>query len=514
MSQNQSASDNKRLAKNTVLLYVRTFVVLIIGLLSSRLILKTLGVDDYGVYNIVGGFVALFSVISSTLVATTQRFLNFELGKQENSRPQVYFNASLVIHLVLAVVLFFLFETVGLYFLNTHLNIPEERMVAANWVFQCSILAFIFNIISTPFTAVLIAHERMSAYAYITLFESVMRLIVVYNLFLSPFDFLITYSVLLLVVSIIVGGTYIIYCKRLFVETSFILVKDENLYRGIFKFASTNFVGSLATIMANQGLDVILNLFFGIRINAARGIANQVQGAASKFVNDFMTALNPQITKEYAANNHEKSKELCFRGSKFAFFMMLILSLPVMIRAPYILELWLDVFPEYAVSFVRLGLLYSLLCLLSNALVTEMLATGNLTTTTLWIGGTRLLTLPIAYLVFYCTGCEPMYSYVILISIEIISLAIRLIILETITNMKFFIPFVKEVITRVLFVSIISVSLILQVNNMIEQNFIGLLMFVLISVLIIVITISFIGMSSVEKDAILKMITQKIGKSS
>ncbi len=512
MIMNQSASDNKRLVKNTVLLYIRTFFVLCIGLYTSRLILISLGVSNYGIFNIVGGLVSLFSIVSSTLVATTQRFLNFELGKGESGNPQLYFSVSFSIHVLLAIVLLFLFETVGLYFLNFQLNIPPDRMVAANWVFQCSVLSFLINIISTPYTAVLIAHEKMSAFAYISLLESVLKLFIVYCLYSFSYDALIVYSVLLLLVSISVGSLYVFISKRSFVETALIKVTDTSVYKSIFKFTSMNFIGTFASILSSQGVDVILNLFFGITANAARGVANQVQNASSKFVNDFMTALNPQITKEYAAMNFEKSKELCFRGSKFAFFLMLLLATPIIIRAPYILELWLDVVPEYSIEFVRLGLIFSLVSLLSNSFVTEILATGNLTVTTYWIGGVRLLILPVIYCMFKFTSCEPICAYVILILMETVSLMIRLIVLEYITNMKFVCDFLKYVLTRVLCVSMVSIFIVLQLDSIIEMDFLGLILFGIESIVVVGGSIYLLGLSTEERRSMLVFINSKINK--
>lgn len=508
----EANSDSKRLVKNTLLLYIRTFFVLCIGLYTSRLILISLGVDNYGIFNIVGGFVSLFSIISSTLVATTQRFLNFELGKGETGKPQLYFSVSLTIHIILALILFVLFETVGLYFLNYQLNIPPDRMYAANWVFQCSIISFLLSLITTPYTAVIIAHEKMSVFAYITLAESILKCLIVYYLFLFSYDVLIVYSVLLLIVALFVGSLYVYISKKNFSETDLIKVSDRHVYTSIFKFASMNFIGTFASILSSQGIDVILNIFFGITVNAARGVANQVQNATCKFVNDFMMALNPQITKEYAINNYEKSKELCFRGSKFAYFLMLLLSAPIIVRAPYILELWLSVVPDYSIDFVRLGLIFSLVSLLSNSLVTEIMATGNLTVTTYWIGGVRLLVLPIAYVIFKFFDCSPIGAYILLIVIEGVSLLIRLKVLEYITSMNFLKDFLIKILSRVVCVSLISGLIIMQIDTFITNDFIGLCIFVSICILLVATIIYFFGLSNIERNYIVSFIKSKISR--
>lgn len=504
-------SSSKRLAKNTILLYARSLFVMVIGLFTSRVVLKALGVDDYGTYNIVGGFVSFFGLLSGTLVATTQRYLNFELGKGDGSNPKKIFGAAMCIHIALALILFVLLESVGLWFLNYKLNIPSERLVAANWVFQFSIISFLVNIISTPYNAVIIAHERMSAFAYISILDVLLKLLVVYLLYLTPADKLIMYAFLLMIVSLINRSIYQIYCHKKFREASFTLVRDKSVYKDMIGFAGMNFIGAAASLLSNHGMNIVLNVFFGVTINAARAIAVQVQHATVKFVTDFMTALKPQITKEYAAGNHEHSKTLCFRGSKFSYFLMLIMSLPLVFRTPYILGVWLGEYPEYAVLFTRCTLILSLCTLLSNALITEILATGNLTSTTFWIGGVRLMTLPIAYAFLKC-GFPPEYSYYTLIGIEIISLFIRLEILEKITKMNFVMDFIRHVLIRVVIVSVISIAAIFCVDVVCANSLPGFVVYVMLSVCITSILVTVIGLSSIERSAIIKLVKSKVKK--
>ena len=493
-------SPNKRLAKNTILLYMRTFLIMIISLFTSRVILNTLGVVDYGINNVVGGFVSLFSIISGTLVATTQRFITFELGKREDSNPHKIFCIAMGIHIMLAIVILILFETIGLWFLNCKLNVPADRLNAANWVFQFSVATFIVNIVSAPYTSVIVAHEKMSAFAYISLLDVILKLIAVYALYINPFDKLVIYSFLLFCVAINVRLIYSIYCRRNFEETKFKLILDKNKYKEMFGFAGMNFLGAFASILANQGMDIILNIFFGVTINAARGIANQVLSAISKFVNDFMTALDPQITKEYSSGNKLRSQELCFLGARFAYFLMLILSIPIIFKTPFILRIWLITFPDYAIIFVRFSLILALFTVLSKPLVTEILATGNLKITVLWIGSSVLMALPIAFL-FFKSGFGPEYAYITLIIVEIVSLLIRLIILNKITGIPYVSKFFSCVIWRILIVTFLLFLFNRLISNNLNETISGFLVYILLSLLVGLVTIIIIGINKSEKKA-------------
>lgn len=506
-----TASDGKRLTKNTILLYGRTLLVMLISLYTSRVVLKALGVDDYGINNVVGGFVGFFSLMSGTLVATTQRYLNFELGKSRDSNPKKVFGASMCIHIVLALFLLVALESVGLWFLNNKLNIPPDRLYATNWVFHFSIFSFLVSVVSTPYIAVIIAHEKMSAFAYISLMDVCLKLGIAYLITFTSKDRLIVYSSLILGVALIHQLVYWLYAKRHFIEAQFSIVKDKRLYKEIFGFAGMNFIGAFASILANQGMDIVLNLFFGVGINAARGISNQILSAVTRFVNDFMTALNPQITKEYASGEHEKSRLLCLQGSKFSFFLMMIFSVPLFFKIPYILEIWLGNYPDYSILFVRCAMILSLSTLLSNSLITEILATGNLTSTTFWIGGIRLLALPLAYIVFRVGG-GPEYGYYTLFFIEIISLFVRLRILEVITKMTFIRDFIKRVGIRILPIVVCVGIINYFLASFFSDTLLGLLIYAINSCLLSVLFVAIAGLDKNERTAILGLIKAKISK--
>lgn len=504
-------SGGKRLTQNTFMLYCRTFLTMAIGIFTSRVILQALGVEDYGTYNVVGGFVSIFSVISACLIGTTQRYLTFELGKTQNSNPQKVFGVSIIIHITLAIILLFLFETLGVWALNTKINIPHCRLIAANWTYQFSIVAFLVNIVSTPYNAIIIAHEKMKAFAYIGLFDACAKLGVAYLINMLEYDPLILYGFLLLCISIIDRFIYSYYCNKHFNESKFILVKEKCLYIEILKFAWQNFLTSLASIMMTQGVNIVLNLFFGVVVNAARGIATQVESITIKFVNDFMTALNPQITKEYASGNIEGSYKLCLRGSKFSFFLMLVISVPVIAKAEELLDLWLKTYPIDAIIFMRLTFILAIVTLLSSPLITIILATGNLKKNTYLIGGVRLLTIPILCILFICGG-QPYYAYIVVILIEVVSLYIRLYVIKDLTGLESYTLFHRNVLLRCLSVSIFSFGFAYVLCKFNQPSIGGMLQYFFLTVASTVTIIGLIGLTKEEKKILKNVVSNKLLK--
>jgi len=471
---------------------------MVISLFTSRVILQNLGVEDYGIYTVVGGFVSMFAIISSTLTGTTQRYLTYEIGKKENSDPQRVFGISMNIHILLSVVIVLLLETVGLWFLNNKLNINPERLTAANWVYQFSIISFVVNIISTPYNAVIIAHEKMKAFAYISLFEVVLKLIIVYMLVITPWDRLCVYAFLLLLVSLLIRAIYGVYCGRHFSESKYKYYKGKELYKEMFTFASMNFIGASADILCNQGVDVILNLFAGVTANAARGIANSVQGAVSKFVSDFTTAIKPQIMKEYAAGNISTSLDLCYMGSRFSFFLMLFFGLPISINAPYILNLWLGMEPEYTADFLKLTLLMASIMVLSYNVTTIILANGNLKSFTFWIGLVRIAMLPIIYVTLKL-GAAPQIAYLVIALFEFLALIVRLLVTQRLLSRNVIVEYAKYVFVPLFFVTVISVPSSFYISSIFENNLRGFLIETIICLFITSISIFFIGLKKEER---------------
>lgn len=319
----QPVANKKRLAKNTLLLYIRTFIIMCINLFASREILRILGVEDYGIYAVVGGFVNIFSLFSSSLSNAISRFIAFELGKSDSLQLNKVFSTSINIQILLSVIVVVFIELFGVWFLNAQMNIPPERLDVANWLLQFSIITFVVNLISIPYNATIIAHEDLSIFAYITLVEAGLKLTVLYLLVISPIDKLVTYGFLLVVVSLVIRLVYGIYCKRKYQECEYHLVLEKHTLYEMFKFAGWNFLGTSAYLFNTNGVDILSNLFFGVSVNAARGIALQACSAVRQFVANFTTALTPQIIKTYAANEQEACFSTVMMGAKFSYYLML-----------------------------------------------------------------------------------------------------------------------------------------------------------------------------------------------
>lgn len=346
MDDNTQSINNKRIAKNTLLLYFRMILTMLVSLFTSRVVLDSLGEANYGIYNVVGGVVAMFSVLSGSLSGAISRFLTYELGKKNMNRLKLIFSTSVNIQFLMSVIVIVLCEILGVWFTNEKMNIPADRMEAANYVLQCSIITFAINVISVPYNATIIAHEKMSAFAYIGILEVTLKLLVAYLIYISPSDKLMTYATLLLLISIILRMIYGIYCSRHFEEAKYHFVLDKKIFREMSSFAGWNLFGNTAYMLNTQGVNMLINIFFGVTSNAARAIAVQVDTAVQQFVNNFMTALNPQITKSYAAGDLDYMYKLVCRGTKFSFFIMYIFIVPIVLEADTILGIWLKQVPK------------------------------------------------------------------------------------------------------------------------------------------------------------------------
>ena len=422
---NQTSDNNKRIAKNTLLLYFRMLFLMVISLFTSRITLQTLGVDNFGIYNVVGGIVAMFSIMSGSLSNAISRYITFELGKGDKKILKKVFSTAVNVQIFMAVIIAVLIEIGGVWFLNYKMNIPDGRMVAANWVLQFSIISFAVNLISIPYNAAIIAHEKMSAFAYISIYEAVMKLVVVYLIVISPFDKLIVYSFLILLISLSLRLIYGVYCKRKFEECSYMFILDKPLLKKMTGFAGWNFFGAGSFLLMTQGVNMLLNMFFGVALNAARGIATQVENVVNQFTTNFGTAINPQITKSYAKGDYAYMHKLVFAGSKYSFFLVVVLCVPIILEANQILHLWLGLVPEYAVVFLRLTLMISMLSVVSNTLVTSMMATGDIKKYQIIVGGLGMIIFPVVY-ILYKLGFSPQWSYYIQLIIFVFQLICRL----------------------------------------------------------------------------------------
>lgn len=419
------SSSNTRIAKNTIFLYFRTILIMLISLYTSRVVLKTLGVEDFGIYNVVGGVVALFGVISGGLSSSVTRFLNIEMGRNNGKKLRSIFSSAITIHIILAFIIIVLAESIGPWFIYTKMTIPTERITAALWVFHCSILTFAINLFSIPYNACIIAHENMKIFAYISIVEAALKLLIVYILQLLPYDKLSVYGILMLCVALTIRSIYQIYCRKHYEESHFKFQIDWKIIRQMFGFASWNMIGSTSVLLADQGVNILLNLFCSPIVNAARGIAMQVNQAISSFSSNFMTALNPQITKSYGVMDLHRFKTMMFNGSRFAMCLLTFISLPIMVDTEYVLGLWLGQVPDYSVNFVRLILLFSISESMSNTFITGLLATGKIKKLMLTVAICRMMNFPLSYLgliVFH----QPEITIIISICISQINLLIRL----------------------------------------------------------------------------------------
>lgn len=505
---NQLSDNNKRIAKNTLLLYFRMLFLMVIGLFTSRINLQALGVQDFGIYNVVGGVVVMFNILSTSLSSAISRFLTYELGAGNKERLKHVFSSGVTIQILLAILFVLLAETLGLWFVNTHLVIPEDRIEATNWVLQFSILTFAINLISVPYNASIISHEKMAAFAYISIFEVIGKLLIAYGTFVSPIDKLIFFSGMTTLIAVLLRVIYGWYCKKNFEECSYKFIFDSSLLKKMFSFAGWNFIGASSAVLRDQGGNIIINLFYGPSVNAARGIAMQVNNAVQGFVNNFQTAINPQITKNYASGNYQYMMNLVFKGAKFSFFILLIMSLPIMITTPYLLFLWLGQVPEHTVNFVRLILLFTLSESLAGPLITAMLATGNIKKYQIVVGGLQMLNLPISYLCLKM-GLPPEIVLVVAIIISICCEFTRLFMLKNMINISIF-AFLKEVYCKSLLVFAISFGITYWLNSKITPNMIS---FIIISICSILITCTFIyiiGLNNEERLSVRKFVLTKL----
>lgn len=494
---NNTSANNKRIAKNTLLLYFRMLFLMIISLYTSRVVLNALGVENFGIYNVVGGVVAMFTMLSGSLSAAITRFITYELGTGNKDKLSKVFSSAVTIQMALAAVIVLLAELVGVWFLNAKMVIPDQRMYAANWVFQFSVLTFAINLISVPYNASIIAHERMSAFAYISILEAVGKLAVAYFITISPIDRLVFYALLMCFMAMAVRFVYGAYCKRHFQECTYHFIFDKDLLKRMFSFAGWNFIGASSAVLRDQGGNVVINLFCGPVVNAARGIAFQVNNAVHSFVTNFMTALNPQITKSYAAGDYAYMMTLIYQGARLSFYMLLMLSLPVIVNTNYILTIWLKIVPEHTVLFVQLILVFGMSESISNPLITAMLATGNIRNYQLIVGGLQMLNLPISYILLRM-GLFPEVVIVVAIVISQCCLAARLSLLRGMIGLSIR-QYLRRVYLNVFVVTLISVVLPFWFSLRLDETLGNFILLCAISLVCTGLAIYYIGCNKKER---------------
>ena len=481
------------------MLYIRMFALMLVGLYTSRVVLASLGENDFGIYNVVGGVVAMFTVISGALNSAIQRFITFELGKGADAQETKVYSTAVIIQFALALIIVILAEPIGLWFIDNKMTIDPSRIPAARLVLHFSLLAFVANLMSVPQMASITAHERMSAYAWIGILDGLLRLGVALFIANSSSDRLVMYAALMAGVVLAVRLVYIIYCRVNLSACRFKLIFDRSLIKEMFAFAGWNFIGVTSGVLRDHGGNILVNLFSGPAVNAARGVAVQLNGAVQGFVTNFMAAVNPQITKSYASGEKEYMFTLVRRSSRLSFCLLYLIALPVIFNADYLLGLWLKEVPAHASFFVQLFLIFALSESMSNPMITAMLATGDIRRYQLVVGGLQLLNLPVSY-VFLKLGAMPEVTVMVAIAISQVCLWARLIMLNKATGFPI-LPFVSEVyVTLLLKVVCVTLVIPMLVNMVKPDGFAGLVVSAGTCVIVTLLVIWLLGLEPGERQ--------------
>ena len=508
MSENSS---NKRIVKNTIFLYVRMMVVMIVALFTSRIILNTLGAIDYGIYNVVGGIVTIVAFLNSALGGSTSRYLTFALGEGILEKQKKTFGAALNLHICIALLVLIVGETIGLWFFYEKMIIPEDRVSAALWVYQFSIVTTMISFTQVPYNASLIAHEKMSIYAYVGLYEAFSKLTIAYLITISPIDNLVFYGSLLLLNTIAVQMFYRWYAVKNFSECRFSLVKDKALYKQLLSYGGWDLFGNLAVVCQGQGVNLLLNVFFGPVVNAARAIAFQIQGAVLQFVSNFMTAVRPQVIKNYAEGNVERMYSLTFYTAKFSYMLMLALVVPICCEIKFILHLWLgDAVPENTALFAVLVLVTYTWRTFHIAALMPFHAIGNIKTGNVTIGSLMIATLPIGYVLFKIG--IPAYSvFLVIFAVEIVGMFA---IYWLIHNYEYF-PYLdifRKILIPSTAVTLLTVALPLYIINFMEDGWLRLILVCVSSEITLVLSAFYIGLNKSERSRIISLAKNKLKK--
>ena len=506
----RKSSQTRRIARNTLMLYVRMLVLMLVGLYTSRVVLDALGENDFGIYDVVGGVVAMFTIISGSLNSAISRFITFELGKTDGQRLNKFYSTAVLIQLVIAAVVVSVAEPVGLWFISNEMTIDPSRIPAARTVLHFSLASFVINMMSVPQMASITAHEKMSAYAYIGLLDGFLRLGAAVLISRSSSDRLVLYAALMTMTVLLVRMAYGLYCRRYFPECRFRMVRDLSIVREMFSFAGWNFIGVSAGVLRDQGGKILINIFTGPAVNAARGVALQLSGAVQGFVTNFMTAVNPQITKSYAAGDREYMYFLISKSSRMSYYLLFVLALPVLFNTGYLLDLWLKDVPSHSELFVQLFLVFTLSESLSNPLITAQLATGNIRNYQLVVGGLQLLNIPLSY-VFLKLGAVPEVTVMVAVAISQICLFARLFMLRGMIGLPAG-DFLKKVYLNVIAVSAAALAVPLAADPALPDTFSGFAASVMICVCSAGLSVMFIGLRASERRELASMLKDWLRK--
>jgi len=507
--QTQNSVNNKKIVKNTLALYFRQIIVMVVALFTSRIVLQTLGVTDYGINNVVGGVVAMFGFISGTLMSITQRFISVELGKGGDIAVlRKIFSTSMILHIAAAVVVVILAETVGLWFLNNKLVIPPERIVAANWVYQFAVFGFVLSLLNAPLMALVISHEDMHIYGYVGIFDVIARLATVYLLVIVNVDKLIFLALFGFGVSCIVRFFYQIYCRRKYQEAKFSFVFDKSLVKELGGFGGYVLIGSVFGILIINGTNIMLNLFFGPAVNAAKGLANTVNVALQSFGNNFVQAIIPQITMSCAANNVDLMWSLVERGTRTTYFLFFIFSVPVLLETEFVLKLWLGNVPEYTVIFVRLMIIDILLSGFLFSLGAIVNASGKMKLWYFFSYTASMLTLILSYLICK-TGYHPKYVLAVLPFVRLLFLPVWIMLIKKLFNLSIRF-FAKKALIPILFVSVVSFLPFYFVNKLFYESILRSCVVIITSMSWTSVVIMFVGLRKNEREKLLAFVKRKV----
>ncbi len=493
------SENTRRIAKNTVMLYIRMLLIMAVTLYTSRVVLNVLGVEDFGIYNVVGGIVVMFSFLNGAMATSTQRFLSFSLGKNDQEQVARVFSMSMTTHISIALIVLLLAETFGLWIFYRYLNIPPERMGAAQWVYQLSVLTFCISIIRVPYNAGIIAYERMSFYAYISIVEVCLKLGMVILLQYLGSDKLILYALLMALTTGIVTFIYTLYWCKTFSVCRYHYFWDKHLYKELISFSGWSLFGSAANVGVQQGINILLNVFFGVVTNAALGIANQVSSAVSQLVGNFQTAFNPALVKSYASGDYSYFVRLIFQTSRFSYFLLFIIALPLYLCMPFVLKVWLDIVPEYTVVFCRWMLVFVLIDAVSAPLWISVQAIGKIRSYQLLMSALIFLNIPLSWLLLRL-GKDAEWVMQVRVGINLLTFICRIIYLQKRKVISSYL-YLREVISPVVLVSVLSVPLPLWIGC----NYSGLKGFLLlsgVSVILSGVAIWFLGLRKSERDFI------------
>ncbi len=503
-------ANNKRIAKNTIVLYIRMFITMLVGLYTSRVVLDALGVEDFGLYNLVGGFVAMFSIVQSGLVSASQRFINVTLATGDLAKLRHLFSTIVLIYLILTILAVILVESFGLYFFYHQLNIPDGRLMAAQWTFHLSVITLVVTLMGAPYDALIIAHEKMQVFAYISIFDVIAKLIIAEIIYIVGFDKLIYYTLLLSIESVVVFFLYYLYCHKVYIESKLKLIFDWGLIKEIYSFAIWSMIGGFAFMGFTQGLNVLLGMFFTPVVVAARGIANQVQGVIKTFAFNFQTAVNPQIIKSYAKGDYDYFEKLLIISSKYSFILLYMMTLPFLFRADKILSLWLVEVPPETELYLCIILLTVLFDSMTTPYERAIQASGNIKSYSLTTSLIFLSILPVSYIALKL-GAAPYSVFIVQLMITILAVTVRMYMAKKNVNINI-ILFFKQSLLPVIQISVLSFAPVYLLNFFLPDSILCLLLVIIFSVAIVICITYCLGMTDFERNIVKGFLKNKFIK--